>query len=110
MKGKGRQQRIHRRGPEQGKLEEHRFDVGQDMSTILVQENRGSAVKKKRSKKKKKKKRKKKKRETGVLLHFGHEPFFSFFCSRHSVFLVSKSLTRVYKCDSVSFRSIQYDV
>ena len=52
MKGKGRQQRIHRRGPGQGKLEEHRFDVGQDMSTILVQENRGSAVKKERTKKK----------------------------------------------------------
>ena len=63
MKGKGRQQRIHRRGPEQGKLEEHRFDVGQDMSTILVQENRGSAVKKERTKKKKKKKRRKEKKK-----------------------------------------------
>ena len=80
MKGKGRQQRIHRRGPEQGKLEEHRFDVGQDMSTILVQENRGSAVKKERTKKKKKKKKKEKKKGRQAFYYIlGMSHFFVIF-------------------------------
>ena len=45
MKGKGGQQRTHRRGPGEGKLEEKRFDVGQDMNTILVQESENVAEK-----------------------------------------------------------------